>query len=154
MAGNERPSFVGHHSKSRLSMGFVSFIITKVLLKLDSHFLRQSGVQGEIVPEPVMLQLQKSYQRSYLRNLIILGELKRVVQALKECSIEVVFLKGSFLAEYVYKDIACRPMGDLDILVREEDRWKSYGILKKMYYENVDVDHHTMHIHKKFIRRL
>jgi hypothetical protein len=31
----------------------------------------------------------------------------------------MVILKGCFLAEFVYESIACLPMGDLDILIRE-----------------------------------
>jgi hydroxymethylpyrimidine/phosphomethylpyrimidine kinase len=47
--------------------------------------------------------------------LILLEELKQVVEEFTRQGVQTVVLKGGYLAEHVYADIACRPMGDLDI---------------------------------------
>jgi len=48
--------------------------------------------------------------------------------------IKVILLKGSHLAQFVYKDAGLRPMGDIDIMVKKEDLHKAEELLLKMGY--------------------
>jgi hypothetical protein len=46
----------------------------------------------------------------------------------------VIPLKGAYLAEHVYGNIAVRPMRDVDLLVRQEDLWGVEELMKEMSY--------------------
>jgi predicted nucleotidyltransferase len=55
------------------------------------------------------------------QNLRFYGELKTVLRSFENLGIEVIILKGAALAEIVWKNVALRQMGDIDLLVREHD---------------------------------
>ena len=128
------------------------FIITKALPKINISILQQD--QGKMCPESILFKLREYYQRNLIRNMILVEELKRVVHELKESNIDVVPLKGGFLVENVYKDIACRPMGDLDILIREKDKEKCYEILLNMGYKNVVESAQIRMLHRSFCKKV
>ena len=79
------------------------------------NVLEQNCASGEIVPDSILSRLKNHYLSSLRRNMILLEELKQVVEEFTRQGIQVVVLKGGYLAEHVYEDIACRPIGDLDI---------------------------------------
>jgi hypothetical protein len=66
-------------------------------------------------------------------------------------NVPVIGLKGIFLLENVYNNIAARPLGDIDILVRKKDLQTAIRILKTLGYtmetyfslqdQNTDVKH-------------
>ncbi|NUN24155.1 MAG: nucleotidyltransferase family protein [Candidatus Jettenia caeni] len=128
------------------------FIISKALPKINNSILQQD--QGKTCPKSISSKLQEYYQRSLIRNMILVDELKRIVLELKENNIEVATLKGGFLAENVYKDIACRPMGDLDILIKDKDKEKCYKILLNMGYENVVESAQIQMLHRSFCKKV
>jgi hypothetical protein len=73
------------------------------------------------IPENVIYQLEQAYYGNMARNMLIYEEINRVLRILREHNIEVIVLKGAALAESVYPDRALRPMGDVDLLLREDD---------------------------------
>ena len=73
------------------------------------------------VPPAVGDALRKAYLTSAARSLRLSHELRQVLTSLKAARIPVIVLKGACLAESVYEDIALRPMGDADLLVRRND---------------------------------
>jgi len=80
------------------------------------------GIQeGHIIPQEVMDRLKKTYDRNMASNMYLYAELRRVLEAFNEKGVEVIVLKGAALAETVYGDIALRPFGDLDLIVKKED---------------------------------
>jgi hypothetical protein len=76
---------------------------------------------GEYVPAEVMTKLRILYYKIAARNTLHYYELSKILIAFNDVGIDVIVLKGAFLAETVYKNIGLRPMGDIDILVRRED---------------------------------
>ncbi len=56
-----------------------------------------------------------------MRNLLLLNELRGVLERLAAAGIAAIVLKGAALARPVYGSLALRPMSDLDILVRRRD---------------------------------
>ncbi len=137
------------------------FIITKALPGSNGQIpetgkkqvLRRDSVSGEIVPEYMLMELKNIYKNNLKRNIVILEELKRVVQELKKQDIQVVVLKGGLLAEHVYENIACRPMGDLDLLVKDGDRGKCHQILNGMGYISLLDDHTANMMHQTFSKK-
>ncbi len=81
------------------------------------------------VPLHIRDLLREACLRSAARNMRLYAGLSKVLKALGEADISVIPLKGAYLAEAVYGNIALRPMGDVDLLVRQEDLGKSVEVL-------------------------
>ncbi len=73
-----------------------------------------------IIPEDVVRKLREKYLANAHRNTVLYHQLSELVAHFNDKSIPVVLLKGAHLAEFIYNDIALRPMSDLDIMVKEE----------------------------------
>jgi len=76
---------------------------------------------SQCVPATVLGSLKEEYRNQSMRNLRVYGLIERLLDAFEEADITVVLLKGAFMARWIYRDIALRPMGDIDILCREEE---------------------------------
>jgi len=77
--------------------------------------------RAHYVPDETMLYLRKSYVYQLGKNFRLYNEIDKILSLMNRSNIPIVLLKGAYLAKYIYKDIALRPMGDIDILVREGD---------------------------------
>ena len=82
----------------------------------------QTEELSPLVPKEVLKSLHKDYERQAMKNLRLYAQLTEILKAMNAQNIPVILLKGSFLAKWVYEDIALRPMSDMDILVREGDK--------------------------------
>lgn len=71
-----------------------------------------------------------NYYSAVARNILIFSELENVLLAFKKAEIPVIVLKGAALAATIYPDISCREMGDVDLLVRPEERELARDILE------------------------
>ncbi len=73
------------------------------------------------IPQSIMDQLHTIYYSNLIRNLLLYEELRGVLKSFEEKGIPVVALKGIVLAEFVYKNVALRPMADVDLLVQKRN---------------------------------
>ena len=78
--------------------------------------------------------LRKHYLSSAAANTLLLRELGTVLHALRSAGVPAIPLKGACLAEPVYRDIALRPMADLDLLVRPADMPGALHVLQGLGY--------------------
>ena len=104
---------------------------------LLSARIRQSGHAAEI-PARVTEELHQLGLQIALRNLRLYRELHKILAALKEADIPVIVMKGMFMAQGVYGDLASRSMGDIDILVRAEDINRADAWIRQSGYAWVD----------------
>ena len=86
------------------------------------------------VPQEIMKTLHKTYVQSLAHSIVISRELADILKALSDMQIEVIVLKGAALASTIYPDIALRPYGDIDLLVREHDRNKTEAVFSQLGY--------------------
>ena len=82
------------------------------------HTLQQ--IEGAALPEAVQTELHGRFEQAIRRNLLLTGELLRIVNILNERGITAVPFKGPVLAEKLYGNLALRVFGDLDILIEPE----------------------------------
>jgi len=68
-------------------------------------------------PPPAAERIRKIYLTSAARNTRIFHEVGKILRALQAADIPVIPLKGIWLAESVYGNIALRSMGDVDLWV-------------------------------------
>lgn len=72
-------------------------------------------------PDEALSLLHQSYLATATRNMALYRSLHRVLSLLHREGVRVLLLKGAFLAQAVYGNVALRPMGDIDLMVREAD---------------------------------
>ncbi|HEV2130148.1 MAG TPA: nucleotidyltransferase family protein, partial [Longimicrobiaceae bacterium] len=82
--------------------------------------------------------LRHEYVQNALRNIRVYAALSEVVSALEAARIPVIALKGAHLAAVVYGEPALRPMHDLDLLVRREDRSRAEDRLLQLGYRPME----------------
>ncbi|MFA6383921.1 MAG: nucleotidyltransferase family protein [Candidatus Omnitrophota bacterium] len=95
--------------------------------------LNKSGLR-DIVPASVLAGLGSVYYTHSAQNTLLLEEFKSVIPVLNDARVPVILLKGLFLADSVYGNIALRPVRDLDILVRRRDVLKTVSALGSIGY--------------------
>jgi hypothetical protein len=78
--------------------------------------LQDRGLEAE-VPAAVLAELRDRLRKSAMGNLAVYASLARMLALLRPRGIPVIVLKGAYLAEAVYRDVALRPMIDIDLLV-------------------------------------
>jgi hypothetical protein len=83
-----------------------------------------------------MAKLKILYYKNAARNTLRYYELSTILKAFNDVGIDVIVLKGAFLAEAIYKNIGLRPMSDIDLLIKKED-------LQKVKNEVVQLKYHA-----------
>lgn len=97
------------------------------------HRLKQADASSEL-PVEVWGELQALYLRSAATNGSMYRDLAEALTCLQASGIAVIVLKGGYLARHVYDNIALRPMGDFDLLVKEADLLKANDLLVELGY--------------------
>ena len=81
------------------------------------------------IPEHILQKLRNIYYASAARNVRLYQELMQTLGLLKREGIAVILLKGAYLAEAVYGNIALRPMTDVDLLAQRGDLARLHDLL-------------------------
>lgn len=89
---------------------------------------------GKAVPYEIIKSLEKRYYANLARNMLFYEELSKVLKAFEKADIDIIVMKGVFLAEKIYKNIGLRQMKDIDLLIREEDLQRAKRELGKLMY--------------------
>ncbi|HQN17839.1 MAG TPA: nucleotidyltransferase family protein [Syntrophobacteraceae bacterium] len=100
------------------------------------------------VPQAVLDCLKDAYRKTAMGNLRFCGFAERLLRVFEEARLRVVLLKGAFLANWIYRDIALRPMDDIDILCRREDDRQIRAKLAELGFHQKTV--HPSSFHEAF----
>ncbi|KHD06178.1 hypothetical protein PN36_20635 [Candidatus Thiomargarita nelsonii] len=110
----------------------------KALLRLSTYhgvaplFYHRLSHAGAQVPDGVLNALCKAYHGNVFQNAQYYHELSEVLKQLQR--IDVIVLKGAYLAKTVYQSQALRFIGDIDLLVKKADLEQAEKILLEMGY--------------------
>lgn len=99
-------------------------------------YVNLNAVCGEDVPEDVLGDLKSFYRANVQKNLMLTGELVKVMKLLEENGIKGVPYKGPILALTAYGSISLREFDDIDILIARANAIKTKKILLKNGYEH------------------
>lgn len=96
------------------------------------------------LPVTIAQALESDYRSSLMVSILREASLRRLLDTFNPCDIPLVFLKGAYLGAAVYQDPALRPMGDVDLLIREEHfdsavellAGLGYGVESRALYAN------------------
>ena len=92
------------------------------------------------IPSRVLEFFRQQYYENLARNMTLFQELKEILQGLSSRGIRVMVLKGAALAETVYKNLALRPMSDLDLLIRKQDLAEAERELFDSGYSTAEIE--------------
>ncbi len=82
--------------------------------------LHHAWREETFVPPPLRRRLRRAYLQTGRRNVILMRELETAVRALHAGGVPSIVLKGGALLAMVYRNVALRPMTDVDLLVHRE----------------------------------
>ncbi len=94
----------------------------------------------ERVPAPARDRLQRGYRTSAVKNLRRFHSLAPVLNGFSQAGIQVIVLKGAYLASTVYENFALRQMSDVDLLLRREDLAAADSILASSGFRRREFD--------------
>ena len=92
---------------------------------------------GKSVPADILANLKNMYYGTLVQNALLYNELSNILNVFNELGIDVVVLKGAFLAEVIYKNIGLRPMCDIDLLIKIEDLQRAKMGMAKLGYLHI-----------------
>jgi len=90
--------------------------------------------QGTVPPPAASGRIQAIRLACAVRNIRLFHELETIVRAFRAAGITVVPLKGAWLAESVYADIAQRAMGDVDLWVQRKELDAARRVMESLGY--------------------
>ena len=97
------------------------------------HIFRRTG-WPDGMPENLRAVLLRDFYNSAAQGDLYFRELERVLSEFHRAEIAAVLLKGAALATTLYPDVAVRPMGDVDLLVRQADLSRAIDVVEKLGY--------------------
>ena len=114
------------------------------------YSLRQKKSEN-LIPEDWQRKVNLQLMHYSAGNIKHLQELEEISLAFNKVQIPVIFLKGSHLAFHVYPSPSLRPMGDIDLFVREENVQKAIDTLlasgyRSNYFTLENLKKHTRHL--------
>jgi hypothetical protein len=81
------------------------------------------------VPEVYMAQMRNYFRHNHARNLLLTGELCRILKVFEASDIKAIPYKGPMLALQLYGSLALRRFTDLDLLIQRRDVIKAKDLL-------------------------
>ncbi|HPE72324.1 MAG: nucleotidyltransferase family protein [Candidatus Competibacteraceae bacterium] len=84
------------------------------------------------ISHEVLDRLRGVYLNTAACNVRLYEELRPLLLALRAAGIPVIVLKGVYLAEQVYRNIALRPMSDIDLLVPASLAREAWRVMKEL----------------------
>ncbi|MBZ2166316.1 nucleotidyltransferase family protein [Methanobacterium spitsbergense] len=88
----------------------------------------------DMVPENVLCELKEYFNANVRKNLLMTGELIKILELLKAYGIDAIPYKGPSLALLAYENLALREFNDLDIFIFKKDVLKTKKLMKSNKY--------------------
>lgn len=129
-----------------------TFVDTHNLGPLVFYSLKNNSLLDGI-PQSFREYLLKKYRATGLKNTILFEELEWVLKSLSPLGIDVILLKGTVLAEYIWGNASLRPMADIDLLAREEHCDAIEKLLLASGYVSIPLGH-SMETYKEEHRHI
>jgi hypothetical protein len=90
--------------------------------------------EADAVPREVRDGLRRDYVVQTARSLRAVEQVREISQALRDTGVDVIALKGASSLLQLHEDVGCRPMIDVDLLVRSEALGQFVQLLEKVGY--------------------
>jgi hypothetical protein len=107
------------------------------LLPILYRWLKVSD-SGPMPPVALLDRIKEHVVALAARNALLAHEMGSILRACAAGGVACAPLRGLALAELLYGDIATRPVGDIDLLVRKENLQEVAAILKGLEFGELD----------------
>ena len=107
------------------------------LVPLVYHNIAQSSISKYLLEQSNKHSLKTCYLYTLKRNMLLSSELITLTKFFDTYVIPTLSFKGATLSQLLYNDIAMRQYGDLDILIKLENKEEVRYILKYLGYQEV-----------------
>jgi hypothetical protein len=104
----------------------------------------------DILPSVARDALDAQYRQGSAQAMARYHELGALLERLSETGIQVIALKGIYLAKAVYREPGLRPMSDMDLLFRPEDLDQVQASLMALGYSRKDMERPTSYYPPRF----
>ena len=121
-------------------------------MRLRVHGLLFKHLAGgecrRLVPAGIVQHLEREYRVQTVRSLGLYWQVAQILDAAGAKGLDVVLLKGAWLARWVYGDPALRPFYDIDLLCREGAVPGMVALLRHLGYDQrTGLDRSRVHAH-------
>lgn len=99
-------------------------VASRRLLPLLAHALRKAGA-----PASALAPYAEAQRRAWMAQQATSRKAARVIDALAVAGTPTLLMKGAALAAAQYDEPALRPMGDVDMMVRQSDALRAFRVL-------------------------
>lgn len=109
-------------------------------------YINLNAVSPSKVPVEVLRDLKGNFHDNARRNLLLTGELIKVIQLLEDEGVQAVTYKGPVLAYSAYGNVGYRQFGDIDLFIEKADVSKAKNIMTANGYcldPPIEVDNAT-----------
>lgn len=89
---------------------------------------------SSMIPIFVKKSLNQVYYKTLSRGIIMYNTVSEVIENFNKSGIDIIALKGFYLAEHLYHDVGLRQFSDIDLLVKLKDGEKCIELLKDLGY--------------------
>lgn len=117
---------------------FLAWVQRNRIAPLIYHNLRQSIISK--IPETVISQLQKDFERNSPRVLMQLAESTRLSRLLADAGIRSMIIKGASLSQFAFGNPLLRESGDIDVVIEAGHVAEADLLLAKAGYQRVVPD--------------
>jgi hypothetical protein len=104
------------------------------------HWQVKTGAIMDEWPSEVRQFMQARYYRTTAQNTLLFQELERILAAFESAQIPVIVLKGAALAQTIYSEPGLRPMGDLDLLIQQDNLAEALMVMQNLSYLPVNAE--------------
>ena len=115
-----------------VKIGSSHYVIPALYFKMkERNFLK-------LLPHELVSYLEEIYNQNLNRNTELVNEVNEISRLLKINNINHVFLKGAALISSLYREtVGIRMVGDIDILISEDQIYKAKNLLELGSYCNL-----------------
>lgn len=86
------------------------------------------------VPAHIIGKWKQTRLKTISRNMVVAEHFRSVAKAFRKKGIDLIAMKGIYLAEGLYPEPGLRQFGDIDLLVKENDGDAALEVLRKIGY--------------------
>lgn len=115
--------------RTACKQGVDAFLFPWLAAHFPEHFTTSSALPDS-VPGAWRMRALRELQRATLRH----RQLAELAAGFERAGLDLVMLKGAWLAESVYANPALRSMSDIDVLIRADQRDRSHAVMLQLGY--------------------
>lgn len=123
--------------KTQLDWGYVLKKSKQEAVACLIYHHLQKCLLEKYLPSGILEQFRLLYYSNSVRNTLIAKEVKGLLNAFNQNKTGVILLRGIYLAEVIYQNIALRPMADIDLLVKKDDLLNACKLLEYIGYARI-----------------